>query len=138
MLRILQVARSGRAPWPAGPTANACGVQQKSTGLLLVVPIVVLAALPLAAVSQTRHEHHPQPTAPAKAAPQPASAPASAPARAPHGAAFARYQRFTHDEPLKDWRQVNDTVRAIGGWQVYAFEAARAIEAEKKAQGGKP
>ncbi|MDX2217566.1 MAG: hypothetical protein SF172_00890 [Burkholderiales bacterium] len=107
----------------------------------------MLAALPLAAESQTRHEHHPQPTAPAKAAPQsapakaaaqPAPAPASAAARAPHSSAFARYQRFTPDEPLKDWRQVNDTVRAIGGWQVYGLEAARAIEAEKKAQGGKP
>ena len=107
----------------------------------------MLAAMPLAAESQTRHEHHQQPTASAKAAPkpapakaaaQPAPAPASAPARATHSSAFARYQRFTHDEPLKDWRQVNDTVRAIGGWQAYGLEAARAIEAEKKAQGGKP
>lgn len=102
------------------------------------VPIFVLAALPLAAGSQTRHEHHQQPTGAAKSTAQPAPAPASAPARAIHSSAFARYQRFTHDEPLKDWRQVNDTVRAIGGWQAYGLEAARAIEAEKKAQGGKP
>lgn len=98
----------------------------------------MLAALPLAAEAQTRHEHHQQPNAQAKAAPQPAPASAAAPTRAAQSAAFARYQRFTPDEPLKDWRQVNDTVRAIGGWQVYGLEAARAIEAEKKAQGGKP
>ncbi|MBL8516392.1 MAG: hypothetical protein JNM76_05420 [Betaproteobacteria bacterium] len=98
----------------------------------------MLAALPLAAESQTRHEHHQPPTAAAKSAPQSAPPTASAPARAPNSSAFARYQRFTPDEPLKDWRQVNDTVRAIGGWQAYGLEAARAIEAEKKAQGGKP
>jgi hypothetical protein len=36
------------------------------------------------------------------------------------------YRRFTFDEPLADWRTVNDTVRAIGGWKAYAQEAARA------------
>lgn len=102
---------------------------------LLIAPI--LAALPLAAGSQPRHESHQHHT-PARVAPLPAPAAAQPPARAPHGSAFARYQRFTPDEPLKDWREVNDTVRTNGGWQAYGLEAARAIEAEKKAQGGKP
>lgn len=105
------------------------------------VSIVVLAALPLAAESQTRHEHHHEPKAPAKSAAPALPSTTAAPARTASTAttsAFARYQRFTPDEPLKDWREVNDTVRAIGGWQAYGMEAARAIEAEKKAQGGKP
>lgn len=96
---------------------------------------VLLAALPLAAVAQTRHEHH-QHSKPAAVAPD-KTAPAK-PARADTGATLSRYQRFTPDEPLKDWRAVNDTVRSIGGWQVYGLEAARAIEAEKKAAGAKP
>lgn len=98
----------------------------------------MLAALPLAAVAQARHEHHPQPAVVAKPAEKAPPVAVQPSARGAGTSAFARYQRFTPDEPLKGWRQVNDTVRDIGGWQVYGLEAARAIEAEKKAKGGQP
>jgi hypothetical protein len=96
--------------------------------------IFLLAALPLAAAAQTRHEAQNH-SGPAKGTerPLPAVAPKASVSTGQAGAsAFARYQRFTPDEPLKNWREVNDTVRAIGGWQVYGREAARAIEAERK------
>jgi hypothetical protein len=35
---------------------------------------------------------------------------------------FDGYQRY-RDEPLLPWRQANDTVGRIGGWQAYAREA---------------
>lgn len=105
---------------------------------MLRIFVCTLAALPLAAGAQVRHDH-PHHGSPAKVAekPAPAAAPIAVPARAPGTSAFARYQRFTADEPLKDWRAVNDSVQNIGGWRVYAQEAARRIEAEKKAAGGK-
>ncbi len=34
------------------------------------------------------------------------------------------YQKFNANEPLTDWRVANNTVRDIGGWRVYAREAA--------------
>jgi hypothetical protein len=117
--------------------------------LRIFVSAVLLAVLPLAAGAQTRHEHHRHSTT-AKSAEKPApaatpgtSAPATGSASPSASASmFARYQRFTPDEPLKNWREVNDTVRAIGGWQVYGLEAARAIEAEmkqnEKAKGNTP
>jgi len=37
-----------------------------------------------------------------------------------------RYQRFSADEPLTDWLAANHMVRDIGGWRVYAKEAAQA------------
>ena len=41
-----------------------------------------------------------------------------------HGSAFTQYRRLT-DEPLGSWRDANDTVTRIGGWRVYAREAAQ-------------
>lgn len=43
-----------------------------------------------------------------------------------------QYRRFTFDEPLADWRAVNDTVRTIGGWRAYLKEVQEA-EAQQKA-----
>ena len=42
--------------------------------------------------------------------------------------AFDGYRRFA-DEPVADWRALNDTVGRIGGWQAYAREAAAAAQA---------
>ena len=41
-----------------------------------------------------------------------------------HQSAFTQYRRLT-DEPVGSWRDANDTVTRIGGWRVYAREAAR-------------
>lgn len=61
----------------------------------------------------------------APAAPAPASA-ASAPQSTPaYHSALEGYQPFT-DEKLRSWKQANDTVGKIGGWRVYAKEAAGA------------
>jgi len=34
----------------------------------------------------------------------------------------SRAYRAFQDEPVANWREVNDTVRRIGGWKVYARE----------------
>ena len=105
---------------------------------MLRIFVLVLLALPAAALSQTGHEHHSKP------AKHVATAPAAAPrttapvAKAQSVTRIERYQRFTPDEPLKDWREVNDTVRNIGGWKAYAQEAARAQQHEKAAKEKKP
>jgi hypothetical protein len=82
---------------------------------------------------------------PTAAAQHPHAAPAvEKPAAAPRGdvksTASKGYKTFTPDEPLTDWRRANDTVNAIGGWRVYAKEAARANkrDAEKATEGSKP
>lgn len=46
--------------------------------------------------------------------------------------AFEGYRRFA-DEPVADWRTLNDTVGRIGGWQAYAREAAAAAQAASAA-----
>ena len=46
------------------------------------------------------------------ATPQPAAAPVTA---SPHRSAFAGYQAYKPEEPLKDWRDANEEVRAAGG-----------------------
>lgn len=59
---------------------------------------------------------------------RPASAAASSPATASsaaHGSiyrsAFEGYRSFS-DQPLMPWREANDVVRRVGGWQAYARE----------------
>lgn len=44
---------------------------------------------------------------------------------ASYSSAFEGYRRFS-DQPVGSWRQANDTVRQIGGWQAYAREAQAA------------
>lgn len=43
-------------------------------------------------------------------------------ARPTYRSAFEGYRRYS-DEPVGSWRQANDTVRQIGGWQAYARES---------------
>lgn len=42
--------------------------------------------------------------------------------RVGYRSAFEGYRRYS-DEPVGSWRQANDTVRQIGGWQEYARES---------------
>ena len=41
-----------------------------------------------------------------------------------HESAFTQYRSLT-DVPIGSWRDANDTVTRIGGWRVYAREAAQ-------------
>lgn len=50
-----------------------------------------------------------------------ASAPASTPASGRYRSAFEGYKGFS-EQPVGSWRQANDLVRQIGGWQAYARE----------------
>jgi hypothetical protein len=43
-------------------------------------------------------------------------------------APLASYRSLRDDAPV-DWRQANETVRAIGGWRAYAREAAQGASA---------
>ena len=43
---------------------------------------------------------------------------------------FSQYQRFS-EQPVAPWRQTNDTVESIGGWQAYAREAQQPDPADK-------
>jgi hypothetical protein len=45
---------------------------------------------------------------------------------------FSQYQRFS-EQPVAPWRQTNDTVESIGGWQAYAREAQQPDPADKPA-----
>lgn len=59
-----------------------------------------------------------------------APAPVTAPAQPAHAwrSAFDGYEAFA-DAPITSWRESNDTVGRIGGWRVYAREAAGAASA---------
>lgn len=100
----------------------------------LIILLAGLLALVVPLPGRAQHQHH-QPTPAQVASPQPAAAmPAAAQPPGPNVTGLERYRHFTADEPLTDWRKVNDTVRDIGGWQTYAQEAARAIKAEQDAK----
>lgn len=59
--------------------------------------------------------------------PDPLSPQASVPPLV-HESAFTRYRRLS-DAPVGSWRDANDTVNRIGGWRVYAREAAQPASA---------
>lgn len=40
--------------------------------------------------------------------------------------ALRDFRRFS-DEPVASWREANETVRRIGGWQAYSRESAQAL-----------
>lgn len=50
-------------------------------------------------------------------------APAAQPAELPYRSTLAPYQRF-EDQPVRPWKESNDTVGRIGGWKAYAREAS--------------
>lgn len=83
-----------------------------------------IAAMTLAVAATQAH------AAPAQPA-QPSADPADARAPAPavhYRSALGSYRKLT-DQPLGDWRALNDQVRQIGGWRAYAREAASPDEA---------
>lgn len=82
---------------------------------------LALLLIPISATAQ--HANHGAPAAGSRAAAAPPAI-LSAPPRAT--AASHRYRRFDADEAMTDWHAANATVREIGGWRVYAREAARA------------
>ncbi len=61
--------------------------------------------------------------APAPTRPDPLNPGAAVPA-ATHASALARY-RSAGDVKVGSWREANDMVARIGGWRVYAREAAQ-------------
>lgn len=56
------------------------------------------------------------------------AAPPAAEQPAPFTSMLRTYQPFG-DEPVADWREANDTVLRIGGWQAYGREARDAMRA---------
>jgi hypothetical protein len=84
--------------------------------LLIALPLLLVASLPALPLATA--------LAQGKAPPHPADAAASAP-KAEHRSALAVYRRHAETQP-KSWRDANDTVARIGGWRVYAREAAAA------------
>jgi hypothetical protein len=72
-----------------------------------------VAAAPLAALAQASAP----PSAPTH------SASSTAPAQAAYQSAFHGYRRFD-DQKVLPWRDANDNVGRIGGWQAYARESA--------------
>jgi hypothetical protein len=65
--------------------------------------------------------------APAFAQPAPAADPLNAKASVPptvYRPAFTSYRRLS-EVPAVSWREANDAVARIGGWRVYAREAAQ-------------
>ncbi len=58
---------------------------------------------------------------------------ADPPAPPPGAVALPKYEsalrdyRAFADEPIASWREANDTVRRIGGWQTYSREAYQAL-----------
>jgi hypothetical protein len=85
----------------------------------VAVAAAVLAAAPLCALAQAS-----SPTG--SASPKPA-------AKAAYTSAFDGYRRFD-DQKVGRWRDANDNVGRIGGWQAYAREAAGEAAAPAPAQ----
>jgi hypothetical protein len=92
---------------------------------------VAATAVALGVVSgaQAQHQHQHAP-APSSAPPVTASR-VAAPAAKPLRSIMDGYQRFDADTPLVNWRNANDTVKDIGGWQTYARQSAAEIAKEK-------
>lgn len=77
--------------------------------LVCLAPVFVLVT---SAVSAQPHAHHggqpaKTPDAPGQASPIPAST--------GYTSAFQDYRRFRLDEPMVDWRRINDDMAGLGG-----------------------
>jgi len=93
-------------PFAATTCATLC-----ATLVALVAPFAAHAQSPV-----------PQARQASDGRPDPLNAQASVPPLV-HESAFTQYRRLT-DVPVGSWRDANDTVARIGGWRVYAREAA--------------
>lgn len=81
----------------------------------------IAAALWLAGMATAVTAQQPGPT-PAASAASPARAASAAPARAgSYRSAFEGYKTF-NEQPVLSWRESNNVVGRIGGWQAYARE----------------
>jgi len=105
-----------------------CTALRTSSCITLCTTFAVLV-VPAAASAQAQAPAQAQAQAPAPQArpandlrPDPLNAQASVPPLL-HESAFTKYRRLT-DVPVGSWRDANDTVTRIGGWRVYAREAA--------------
>jgi hypothetical protein len=87
----------------------------------LMIPMTFLG-LALAAGLSAGASAHAQ-GAPTPTRPDPLNPAAAVPAAA-HATALARY-RSAADVKVGSWREANDAVTRIGGWRVYAREAAQ-------------
>jgi len=54
---------------------------------------------------------------------------------ATHRSALAGYRPALPDVPVASWKEVNDRVARVGGWRVYAREAAAPTSAPASAPG---
>ena len=79
---------------------------------------------PIAAVAQTHSGHGVQPAAaPASGrVAEAGSTPAHNADAAGYRSAFGGFRRYS-EQPVMSWREANDVVGRIGGWQAYAREA---------------
>jgi hypothetical protein len=57
-----------------------------------------------------------------------AKVPAPSSARSTYVSPFEHYRAFV-DEPVQSWRDANETVRKIGGWQAYGRESQQELQA---------
>ena len=96
------------------PFAAAACTTLGTTLAMLVAPIAANAQ----AQPQTQ-----QARPPSDERPDPLNPKASIPPQV-HASAFTQYRRLA-DTPVGSWRDANDTVTRIGGWRVYARDAAQ-------------
>ena len=111
------------------PFAAAACTTLGTTFAMLVAPI--------AANAQAQPQPQPQTQQPGRASNlrlDPLNPKASIPPQV-HASAFTQYRRLA-DTPVGSWRDANDTVTRIGGWRVYARDAAKqALPAASMAAG---
>ena len=100
-----------------------------TTLLALVAPFAANAQAQAQAQAQV-----PQARQASNLRPDPLNAQASVPPLL-HESAFMQYRRLA-DVPVGSWRDANDTVTRIGGWRVYAREAAQPASPAASAPAG--
>ena len=103
------------------PFAAAACTTLGTTLAMLVAPIAVNAQAQAQSQPQTQQTQQARP--PIDERPDPLNPKASIPPQV-HASAFTQYRRLA-DTPVGSWRDANDTVTRIGGWRVYARDAAQ-------------
>lgn len=81
-------------------------------------PVLIAAMIGSCAPAVIAQSAVPQPPVPTSQANAAAASPA---ARATYRSAFDEYRGYG-EQPVSSWRQANDLVLQIGGWQTYARE----------------
>jgi hypothetical protein len=104
--------------------------------LVWLAPVIVFVAPVVLAQQHGHHGGQPAKTADAPRAAAPAIAP-SVPS-AGYTSAFQDYQRFRLDEPMVDWRRINDDMAGLGGHAGHVRGAAAPAGAKPKPVETKP